>query len=150
MANWVMTTSVLHATQSSSSSSKVIGTPGAPASGSNSRQTFVSIRYVMISSMGAENPPDGDDVFTVYLRAKAEADQALMASDRAGTVVRPVSLQDDPGTGRVRIAEQPLDGEVPRDDVAAVLAAVLQEPRSVGHVLYVSAGDDPIDEALGM
>jgi len=62
--------------------------------------------------------------------------------------VRPVFLQDEPGTGRVRLAEQPLSGEVPRDDVAGVLAAVLPEPRSARRVLYVSAGDDPIEEAL--
>jgi uncharacterized protein YbjT (DUF2867 family) len=52
-------------------------------------------RYVMVSSVGAEDPPDGDDVFAVYLRAKAEADRELMASDRAWTVVRPVFLQDE-------------------------------------------------------
>src|SRR5829696_9131384 len=34
-------------------------------------------RYVIVSSVGAEAPPDGDDVFSVYLRAKAEADQAV-------------------------------------------------------------------------
>ena len=72
----------------------------------------------------------------------------LTASDRAWTVVRPVFLQDEQGTGRVRLAEQPLRGEVPREDVAGVLAAVLHEPRSARRVLYVSAGDDPIDEAL--
>jgi uncharacterized protein YbjT (DUF2867 family) len=107
-------------------------------------------RYVMVSSIGAEDPPDGDDddVFAVYLRAKAEADRELMASDRAWTIVRPVWLQDEPGTGRVRLAGQPLQGEVPRDDVAGVLAAVLHEPRSARRVLYVSAGDDPIEEAL--
>jgi nucleoside-diphosphate-sugar epimerase len=105
-------------------------------------------RYVMVSSIGAEDPPDGDDVFAVYLRAKAEADRELMASDRAWTVVRPVFLQDEPGTGRVRLAEQPLRGEVPRNDVAVVLAAVLHEPRSARRVLYVGAGDDPIEEAL--
>jgi uncharacterized protein YbjT (DUF2867 family) len=71
-----------------------------------------------------------------------------MASDRAWTIVRPVWLQDEPGTGRVRLAGQPLQGEVPRDDVAGVLAAVLHEPRSARRVLYVSAGDDPIEEAL--
>ncbi|HUE28182.1 MAG TPA: NAD(P)H-binding protein, partial [Solirubrobacteraceae bacterium] len=30
--------------------------------------------YVMLSGIGVENPPDGDDVVAVYLRAKAEAD----------------------------------------------------------------------------
>ena len=107
-------------------------------------------RYVMVSSIGAENPPDGDDVFSVYLRAKAEADRALTASDREWTIVRPVSLTDDPGTGHVRLDVQRLEGKVSRDDVAAVLAAVLHEPRSAHLILYLSAGDDPIEDALAV
>src|SRR5215207_11200464 len=51
-------------------------------------------RFVIVSSVGAESPPDGDDVFSAYLRAKAEADQAVMASDLAWTVVRPGPLTD--------------------------------------------------------
>ena len=43
-------------------------------------------RYLMISGAGVENPPDGDGVFDVYLRAKAEADAALEASDRDWTI----------------------------------------------------------------
>ncbi len=31
-------------------------------------------RYVMVSAVGAESPPEGDDVFSLYLRAKAQAD----------------------------------------------------------------------------
>jgi len=105
-------------------------------------------RYVMVGSIGAENPPDGDDVFSVYLRAKAEADRALAASDREWTIVRPVSLTDDPGISRVRLAVERLDGKVSRDDVASVLAAVLHEPRSAHLILYLSAGDDPVADAL--
>jgi uncharacterized protein YbjT (DUF2867 family) len=105
-------------------------------------------RYVMISSIGAENPPDDDDVFSVYLRAKAEADRALTASDRQWTIVRPVFLTDDPGTGRVQLDVERLEGRVSRDDVAAVLAAVSHEPRSAHLILYLSAGDDPIEDAL--
>ncbi len=105
-------------------------------------------RYVIVSSVGAESPPDDDNVFSVYLRAKAEADQALMASDRDWTVVRPGMLTDDPGTGRVRVQAEPIRAEVPRDDVAAVLAAVVDESRAVGKVLYVVGGDDPIEDAL--
>ena len=55
-------------------------------------------RYVMVSAVGAENPPDGDDVFSVYLRAKAEAD-GRSPSDRDWTIVRPGMLTDDPGAG---------------------------------------------------
>ena len=105
-------------------------------------------RYVIVSSIGAENPPAGDDVFSVYLRAKAEADRALAASDRAWTIVRPGRLTDDPGDGKVRVSEDPVRAEVPRDDVAAVLAAVLHEPRTAGRTLYVIDGDVPIEAAL--
>jgi uncharacterized protein YbjT (DUF2867 family) len=105
-------------------------------------------RYVMVSSVGAEDPPDGDDTFSVYLRAKAEADRALAGSDRDWTIVRPGMLRDAPGEGRVRIQTDPIRAEVSRDDVAAVLAAVLGEPRSVGRILYVVGGNEPIDEAL--
>ena len=105
-------------------------------------------RYVMISSVGAESPPDDDDVFSVYLRAKAEADRALTASDRDWTVVRPGSLSDDRGTGRVRIQTDSIRDQVPRDDVAAVLAAVLAEPRSARLTIYVVGGEDPIEPAL--
>jgi uncharacterized protein YbjT (DUF2867 family) len=105
-------------------------------------------RYVMVSSVGAESPPDGDDVFSVYLRAKAEADRALAASDRDWTIVRPGMLRDDPGEGRARIQTEPVRAAVARDDVAAVLAAVLNEPRSAGATLYVVGGGVPVEEAL--
>jgi uncharacterized protein YbjT (DUF2867 family) len=105
-------------------------------------------RYVMVSGVGAENPPDGDDVFSVYLRAKAQADAALQASDLGWTVVRPGSLTDGPDTGRVRLSAEPFRGEVARADVAAVLDALLHEPRAVGLTVYVNGGEDTIGQAL--
>ncbi|MGH2942851.1 MAG: SDR family oxidoreductase, partial [Solirubrobacteraceae bacterium] len=105
-------------------------------------------RYVMISSTGAENPPSDDDVFSVYLRAKAEADRALMGSGLEWTIVRPGLLTDDPGSGRVRISMQPVRTKVARDDVAAALAAIVHEPDSAERILYVGSGDEPIEHAL--
>jgi nucleoside-diphosphate-sugar epimerase len=105
-------------------------------------------RLLIVSSVGAENPPAGDDVFSVYLRAKAEADRAVQASDREWTIVRPGGLTDDPGTGRARIDDEPFRGRVARDDVAAVLDALLHDPRSIRRTLYVNGGEDPIEQAL--
>ena len=105
-------------------------------------------RYVMISSIGAENPPDGDDVFSVYLRAKAQADAALVASDRGWTIVRPGFLTDEPGTGRARLTAGPSATR------SAATTSRRCWPRSCtsrapcGHTLYVVAGDDPIEQAL--
>ncbi|MGZ4191417.1 MAG: NAD(P)H-binding protein [Solirubrobacteraceae bacterium] len=105
-------------------------------------------RYLVVSSVGAESPPAGDGVFEVYLRAKAEADAAVMASDRAWVIIRPGPLNSDPGTGRVRIETQPFRDDVTRDDVAAVLAAIIADPRVDRTVLYLSNGEVPIEEAL--
>ena len=105
-------------------------------------------RYLMISSIGTENPPDGEDTFSVYLRAKAQADEALMASDREWTIVRPGPLTDDPGTGCVRIDSEPFRERVPREDVAAVLDVVAHEPRSARRRLYVGSGADEIEAAV--
>ena len=106
-------------------------------------------RFVIVSSVGAECPPVGDDdVFSVYLRAKAQADAAVQASDRQWTIVRPGRLTDDRGTERVRIDSQPFRGSIPRDDVAAVLDALLHEPRSSGRILYVNSGDEELSHAL--
>lgn len=105
-------------------------------------------RYVMVSGAGVEDPPDGDEVFEVYLRAKAEADAAIAASDREWTIVRPGGLTDDAGTGSVRIDAAPFRGSVPRDDVASVLARLLGDSRSTRRVLYVNAGERSIERAL--
>jgi uncharacterized protein YbjT (DUF2867 family) len=105
-------------------------------------------RYLIVSSVGAESPPRGDDVFSVYLRAKAEADRAVRDSDLGWTILRPGHLSDERGCGRVRISVEPFRGEVPRDDVAAVIVRLLPEKRASYRILYVNAGDDPIHEAV--
>jgi uncharacterized protein YbjT (DUF2867 family) len=105
-------------------------------------------RYVMVSSRGADPSAKGDDTFSVYLRAKGRADQELIDSGLDYTVVRPTRLTDEPGDGRVHIAERVSGGSVPRDDVAAVLAATLQQPATIGKIFGVSDGDLEIDDAL--
>ena len=105
-------------------------------------------RYVMVSAMGTDDPPQDDAVFSVYLRAKARADEAVMDSDRDWTIVRPGRLTDDDPRGTVQLARHVDRAEIPRADVAAVLAAVLAEPATIGHVLEVVGGDTPIDDAI--
>jgi uncharacterized protein YbjT (DUF2867 family) len=106
-------------------------------------------RYVMVSAMGAADPPaEGSDVFGEYLRAKARADEELRASGLESTIVRPGRLTDDPPTGRVRIAERLERGEIPRADVAAVIVAVLDEPTTVGRSFDLVGGEMPVDEAV--
>jgi uncharacterized protein YbjT (DUF2867 family) len=105
-------------------------------------------RYVMVSSIGAQDPGSAGSM-RPYLQAKAEADAYVVASGLDYTIVRPGSLQDDPGTGLVRATrELGHRGPIPRDDVAAVLAACLIIPATIGVTFELFAGDTPIAEAL--
>jgi uncharacterized protein YbjT (DUF2867 family) len=106
-------------------------------------------RYVMVSSIGAHQPEAGQGPMRAYLQAKADADAALAASRLQWTIVRPGSLTDDPGTGRVSLStDMGGRGPIPRDDVAAVLAACLATPSTVGTTFEAFSGDTPIDEAV--
>jgi uncharacterized protein YbjT (DUF2867 family) len=105
-------------------------------------------RYLMVSSMGANPDQEGDETFAVYLRAKGKADAELQASGLDYTIIRPGRLTDDPGSGRVTLAEQVDRGQVSRDDVAAVLVAALDEPATIGKTLALVSGETPIEEAV--
>jgi uncharacterized protein YbjT (DUF2867 family) len=106
-------------------------------------------RYVMVSSIGADDPSSGPEQMRPYLQAKHDADVALVDSGLAYTIVRPGSLTDDPGTGRVTVTEDmSVRGEIPRDDVAAVLAAVLADNSLAGKTFVAVGGETPIEEAL--
>jgi len=107
-------------------------------------------RFVQVSAIGVDEPPDlgAGPVWSAYVRAKRDADAALRASDLAWTIVRPGRLTDAPGTGRVHLAPTTPHGEVPRADVAAVLAAVLAEPRSAWCQWDLVTGPDPVADAV--
>lgn len=109
-------------------------------------------RYLLVSSIGADkraDAPGTDPVFAAYLRAKAAADRAVQArTGLSATIVRPGRLTDEPGTGRVAIAESTGLGSIPRADVAAVLVAVLDAPGTGGHAFDLISGDTAIADAL--
>ena len=107
-------------------------------------------RYLLVSSVGAgAEPPAGtDEVFAAYLRAKTAAEEDLRGRDLDWTILRPGGLTDDAGTGRVRLGAEVPRGQVPRDDVAAVLVGLLDEPRTAGLVLELSEGATPVPAAV--
>ena len=109
-------------------------------------------RYVMISSMGAdaEAPDDAaNPVFVAYLRAKGAADDNVRARTTLNsTIVRPGHLINDPGTGRVTIADGTGRGDIPREDVAAVLLAVLDTPGTAGQTFELISGDTLVKDAV--
>jgi uncharacterized protein YbjT (DUF2867 family) len=105
-------------------------------------------RYVMVSAISAGRPGEWSEPMRPYYEAKAEADRRLEESGLDYTIVRPGSLTDDPGTGRVTVGTELAYGDVPRDDVAAVLLAVLVTPASIGKTFELVSGDTPVEDAV--
>ncbi|CCA57612.1 oxidoreductase ylbE [Streptomyces venezuelae ATCC 10712] len=106
-------------------------------------------RYVIVSSMGADAAHPGDEIFDAYLRAKGAADDDVRS--RAGldwTVLRPGSLTNDAGTGLVRLEARTGRGTIPRDDVAATIAELLDTPATSGLTLELIAGSTPLSVAV--
>jgi len=106
-------------------------------------------RYVMVSSMGTDQAdPDSDDVFQVYLRAKAAADDDLRGRDLDWTIVKPGRLTDVDGTGQVSTDPASTPRETPRADVAATIVTALSEGTAVRKELALLTGETPIPDAL--
>jgi uncharacterized protein YbjT (DUF2867 family) len=108
-------------------------------------------RFVQISSMGAGNPPQPgrDEVWAAYITAKTAAEADLRSRDLDWTILRPGHLTDDPPAGRVRLAAPPVPaGAISRADVAAVIAALLDQPGTRHQTLELVGGDTPVIEAV--
>ncbi|MEV6803717.1 SDR family oxidoreductase [Streptomyces sp. NPDC051132] len=106
-------------------------------------------RFLVVSSMGADPAHQGDDVFDVYLRAKGEADAYIARQEALDwTILRPGSLTDEAGTGLVRMEAHTGRGAIPRDDVAAVLAELVDTPATAGLMLELISGSTPVSVAV--
>ncbi|MCZ7458619.1 NAD(P)H-binding protein [Streptomyces sp. WMMC940] len=106
-------------------------------------------RHIVISSMGADPEHRGDEVFDEYLRMKGEADAYVRGKENLDwTILRPGMLTNDAGTGLVRLEAHTGRGPIPRDDVAAVIAELLETSATAGLVLDLIGGNVPVAVAV--
>ncbi|MGG1630077.1 SDR family oxidoreductase [Rossellomorea sp. NRS-1567] len=107
-------------------------------------------RFVMLSSMGADNPSSGPDALQFYLKAKGAADAYLKESGLNYTIVRPGSLSLDEGKGKIEASTSIEDKsrDISREDVAKVLVDSLTIEETNHKVFEILSGDTPIEEAL--
>ena len=106
-------------------------------------------RLVVVSAIGTDDfDPESDDIFQLYSRAKSEADASIRERDLDWTIVRPGGLTNDPGTGRVHVGTTVTRGRIPRADVAATIAALLETGAASRTQFELVSGDEPIVEAL--
>ncbi|GGB52864.1 putative sugar epimerase YhfK [Lentibacillus populi] len=107
-------------------------------------------RFIMISSFDTsrEAIQEAASSFAPYVAAKHYADEWLKNSDLDYTIIHPGLLTNDKGTGQVELGSDVERGEVPREDIASVIAASLENDTTIGKEFQVVSGKNPIKEAL--
>jgi uncharacterized protein YbjT (DUF2867 family) len=106
-------------------------------------------RFVMLSSMGADDPSKGSEEMKHYYMAKHNADEHLKLSGLNYTIVRPGALTDDHGTRAIEAAVSlNKRGEIPRADVAKVLVDSLLEENTFHKHFEILKGNTPLEVAL--
>ncbi|WP_202385624.1 SDR family oxidoreductase [Altericroceibacterium endophyticum] len=106
-------------------------------------------RFLQISAFpeaGRNSEPQ--EGFENYMKVKKQTDSELAASDRDWVILRPGTLSDDPGTGKINAGLAIPYGDIPREDVALTLATILDMPRINRMILEVTSGDTAAEEAV--
>ncbi|MGO3238504.1 MAG: SDR family oxidoreductase [Psychroflexus halocasei] len=100
-------------------------------------------KFVMLSSMGTESPEQVPELET-YLKAKKAADKHLIESGLNYSILRPGSLSDEKGTSKIKLTDQPAQGEtIPREDVAHALMYCLNDNHADRKIFnFVSGSKD--------
>ncbi len=83
-----------------------------------------------------------------YFAVKKRAEVSLTRQDVDWVILRPSLLTDDAGTGEVSLGPAEEHGEIPREDVAAVLEALVLEPSVSRQILELNEGQTPVAEAV--
>ncbi|TDD96893.1 SDR family oxidoreductase [Flavobacterium cellulosilyticum] len=105
-------------------------------------------KFVMLSSMGADNPSVSNDLED-YLRAKQNADDHLRSSGLNYSIVRPGHLTDEDGTGKIKLKEKlKIEGSISRADVAKTLVEALEEDVKQKQIFEILSGEVPIEKAV--
>lgn len=104
-------------------------------------------RFIMVSAIGVHRRENWQGV-PYYFAAKYYADEWLKQSELDYTIIRPGGLTDEAGTGHVRIASDLEFGWIPREDVAGLILAALDENRTIGKSFDAVSGETPIGKAV--
>lgn len=105
-------------------------------------------KFVMLSSISADDPSQASGAMEHYLQMKLEADQYLQGTELPYTIVRPGYLTNDEGTSKIKVAKKVETASIPRADVAKTMIQSLEEQNTYHRTFELISGDLQIEDAL--
>ncbi|WP_341952464.1 SDR family oxidoreductase [Salinibacterium sp. TMP30] len=107
-------------------------------------------RYIMLSYKGASldhGVPEDNDFFA-YAESKAAADDHLRKGPLHYTIVGPGPLSSERASGMIDVGDAATAEQASRDNVAQVLAEVIDSDNTIGHTIEFMDGSTPIADAV--
>jgi uncharacterized protein YbjT (DUF2867 family) len=86
--------------------------------------------------------------FENYISVKKKADIYLVNSDLDWLILRPGTLSDEKGSGKISADLAISYDSISRDDVAATLAELIYQPNINHKIIELTQGETPIIQAL--
>ena len=105
-------------------------------------------RFIMVSSIASNHREKWSGDMKPYMATKYYADQLLEKSGLNYLILRPGMLENEPGTGRIKIGIETAIRSIPREDVASTIVSALDYPTISRQAVDLISGDTSIEEAL--
>lgn len=111
-------------------------------------EKFGQKKFVMLSSISADEVGEASETMKHYLKMKQEADEYLRGTELVYTIVRPGYLTNEPGTSKIKVGKKVDVASIPREDVAKTMISTLEEENTYHKTFEMVSGDTQIEEAL--
>lgn len=106
-------------------------------------------RFILVSVFpDALRDKETSPGFENYIAVKRRADVHLVETRLDWVILRPGTLLDDPGTGKIRADVAVPYGEVPRDDVAATIVELIEQPAVNRIIIELTSGEVTVANAI--
>jgi uncharacterized protein YbjT (DUF2867 family) len=106
-------------------------------------------RFILVSAFPESFRAKGmQESFENYMSVKKLADVYLAETDLDWVILRPGTLLDEPGQGKVRAGLAIPYGDVSRDDVAWTLAEIINRPAISRVIIELTVGNEAISTAV--
>lgn len=112
------------------------------------KKNSISRIYLVSACMDAGRDLPTSEGFEHYMKTKKQADNALVASGLDWVILRPGELVSEDGNGLVQANRAVPAGRVARGNVAAMLAALIDQPVIRREIIEITDGDVPIHRAV--
>src|SRR5699024_4744796 len=90
-------------------------------------EKFGQKKFVMLSSISADEVGEASEAMKHYLKMKQEADEYLRGTELVYTIVRPGYLTNELGTSKIKVERKVVFAPIPEEEVVKQIFSTLEK-----------------------